>query len=129
MPKISPKEYGTDWDKVAEGAVVPDGRYVARVSDVQEREGKESGNPYLNIELTIQEPEEFLGRKLWDVFMLSANALWKLRNFCKTIGFDLTGAAELDTDDLQDLVVGVQVTTEVYQERERNRVKGYFTAK
>jgi hypothetical protein len=86
-------------------------------------------------ELTIfgpAEQEEFVGRKLFENFMLSGEGLFRTRNFLEAGGKDEDFTLE-DTDQL----VGIEVAAAVQVEPERtapsgekysprNRVKKYF---
>ncbi len=121
-----PKLMKTDWKAVAKQELIPEGKVSARLDKVEERTAKESQNPYWNFEFTLTGPEEVVGRKVWDVFMLDTKSLWKLRNFCECIGIELEGQRDLDTDELMGQDVGLQIAHEVYESRTRNRVKGYF---
>ncbi len=124
-----PKLVKVDWKEVAKQELIPEGKVVARHDKVEERTAKETQNPYWNFEFTITQPEEVVGRKVWDVFMLDTKSLWKLRAFCDCIGIELEGQRDIDTDELVGQDVGLVITHETYEGRERNRVKGYFAAK
>ena len=125
---MSPKLMKTDWKAVAAQELIPAGKVSARLDKVEERTGRaEPHNVYWNFEFTLTGPEDVVGRKVWDVFMLDVKSLWKLRNFCECIGIELAGQRDLDTDELMGQDVGIQIAHETYEGRERNRVKGYFT--
>lgn len=125
-----PKLMKVDWKEVAKQELIPEGKVVARLDKVEPRDAKaEPHNPYWNFEFTITQPEEVVGRKVWDVFMLDTKSLWKLRAFCECIGIELEGQRDIDTDELVGQDVGLVITHEEYEGRTRNRVKGYFAAK
>ena len=119
MPRIH-----ANWDEVAAGTLIPEGRYPARIDKVEERTSS-AGNEYWNVEFTIIDGE-YEGRKLWGVFMLSPQALWKLRALAQACGLDLSGERELDSEELVGQEVGIVVTTEEYDGQTRNRVNQFF---
>lgn len=123
-----PKLMKVDWPEVAKQELIPAGKVLARLDKVEERQAKETQNLYWNFEFTITQPEEVVGRKVWDVFMLDTKSLWKLRTFCECIGIELEGQRDIDTDELVGQDVGLVITHETYEGRDRNRVKGYFLA-
>lgn len=119
-----------NWEDVAKQELIPAGQVAARLDKIEERTGKEEPhNVYWNFEFTLIAPEEVVGRKVWDVFMLDVKALWKLRNFCQCIGIELEGQRDVDTAELEGQEVGLQIGHETYEGRERNRIKGYFEYK
>jgi len=125
-----PKLMKVDWKEVAKQELIPEGKVLARLDKVEPRKAKEEPhNPYWNFEFTITQPEEVVGRKVWDVFMLDVKSLWKLRNFCECIGIELEGQRDIDTNELVGQDVGLVISHETYEGRTRNRVKGYFAAK
>jgi len=117
---------GIDWAKVAEGQLVPEGRHPARIDKIEERESQsEDPKPYWGITFTITDGDA-TGRKVWDVFMLEPQNLWKLRNLASECGIDLEGRDDLDSEELLSKDVGIVVSHDVYEGQTRNRVKGYF---
>jgi len=117
--------FKTNWDEVAKNELIPDGRYGARIDKVDERTSKDKGNTYWNIEFTITD-EAALGRKVWGVFMLTPNSLWKLRQLYEALGQDPSGEQELDSNELVGLDVGVVLGTEEYQGKIRNKIASFY---
>lgn len=121
MPKLQ-----VNFDDVAVSEVVPEGRFSARIDNVEERTGKtEPHNTYWNVEFTIQD-EPVVGRKVWDVFMLQPQSLWKLKRLMQCANVSPEGRMDLDSDELLGQEVGVVVAHEAYEGQARARVKGYF---
>jgi len=116
---------GINWDDIAAQAVIPEGRYPARVDDVEQRTSEE-GNEYLNVTFSITEGE-LEGRKVWGVFMKEPQHLWKMRQLCEAAGIDLAGRDDFDTDELKDLEVGIIVKNRIYQGAERSSAQGFFS--
>jgi len=119
-----------NFDEIAAAEPVEEGTYLARIDDVQERTGQQPPhNPYWNVELTIQD-ERALGRKVWDVFMLQPQSLWKLKRLLQCVGLQVDGRRSLDTDDeLRGREVIIKVVNELYEGQLRSRVKGYLPVK
>ena len=127
---MSLKLMKVDWKEVAKQELIPEGKVSARLDKVEERKGKdEPHNPYWNFEFTLTGPQEVVGRKVWDIFMLDTKSLWKLRNFCECIGIELEGQRDIDTDELVGQDVGLVITHRSYEGREQNNIKGYFALK
>jgi len=120
MPKLQ-----INFDDIAAGEVVPEGRYSARIDAVEEREGRSTHNPYWNVEFTLQD-EAVVGRKVWDVVMLTPQSLWKLKRLAKCAGLNVDGRLDIDTEELIGQEVGLVVANETFEGNLRTRVKGYF---
>jgi len=121
MPKLN-----VNFDDVAVSEVVPEGRYSATIDGVEERVGQaEPHNQYWNVEFTIQD-QPVVGRKVWDVFMLQPQSLWKLKRLMQCANMPTEGRADLDSEELLGQEVGVVVMHETYEGQVRSRVKGYF---
>lgn len=108
---------------------VPAGQYNARITNAEEKMGKE--HPYINVEITLGgNGDQFDNRKVWDVLSLSPGALFKLKGFLRCIGYseeDLSGSLDFETTDLVGAEVGVQLKIEQSEEYgAQNRVKKYF---
>lgn len=56
---------------------VPTGWYLASITDAEVRESK-TGNDYVWLELTIQQPEQYAGKKVWNNASLQSHALFTL---------------------------------------------------
>ena len=116
-----------NWDDVQKNEVIPDGKYTARIDKVEERIAEKSKNTYWNVEFTLTD-DAVAGRKVWGVFMLQPNALWKLRTLYEALGIDTSGEADLDTNDILQQEVGVVLNTEEYQGKVRNKIASFFAA-
>jgi hypothetical protein len=85
------------------GATVPDGRYAAKIIAVEQKEGKESGEPYVELtwEITSQKCN---GRELWfDNYSLQPQALWRLKGMLEAMEVEVPdGEQDIDFDELID---------------------------
>jgi len=79
------------------GATIPDGRYAAKVTAVEQKEGKESGEPYVELtwEVTSQKCS---GREVkFDNYSLQPQALWRLKGLLEALEIDVPDD-EMDVD-------------------------------
>ena len=69
--------------------------------EVDNLESKTSGadKPYLSMTYKVVDDPDYAGRKLFDNISLAENALWRLKDFTKSIGVDV--ASSFDTEDFQ----------------------------
>jgi hypothetical protein len=124
---MSPLLSGIAWDDIAKGEIIPEGKYAARIDKVEEKISKPpKNNPYWQLTFTLLE-EPFTGRKAWDKFMLSVDALWKLKNLLDAIGIEVKGESDLDSSDLLGQEVGIVIKHETYENQLKHRVQGFFS--
>jgi len=99
------------------------GVYDFRVAKIEQRTGKTSGKPYLNIELECLD-EDFTGRRVFDICSLGESSLWRLKAFAVACGVDIED--EFDTDDFIGEECSATVDIESSEEYgDQNRVKQY----
>ena len=77
---------------------IPTGDYVVEIEKVENRTAK-SGNAMLNITFNVMEGEHE-GRKVFDFYVLTEKALWKLKDLLVAVGVDTEGMVDLDAEDL-----------------------------
>lgn len=106
MPKVTRKRGGTvisvDLSDVQSGGLIPDGRYQAKIIEAEEKKGKESGEPYLQLTWEITS-EKCNGRNVrFDNYSLQPQALFRYRALLESLGIDIEdkGATDVDFDDL-----------------------------
>lgn len=69
---------------------LPDGRYFARVAQVNLAFGRESNKPYFDVEFVIEEPEAYADRSVWSVLSFAPRALrWTIQRLNAIAGYDL----------------------------------------
>jgi len=102
-------------DKEASSTVldpVPMGWYKVTISDVELKEVKNApapgkknnvGKPFYSIEATINEPEQYEGRKLFTNAMLFEGALYTISQIMKAMGIDVE-AGEVEVPEIEELV-------------------------
>ena len=77
---------------------IPAGDYVVEIEKVENRTAK-SGNEMLSLTFNVVEGE-YEGRKIFDLYVLTEKALWKLKDLLVAVGVDTEGMVDLDVDDL-----------------------------
>ncbi len=83
------------------GATVPDGRYAAKISAVEQKEGKESGEPYLELTWEITS-KKCNGRELrFDNYSQQPQALWRLKGLLEALEVEVPdGEMDIDFDEI-----------------------------
>lgn len=102
--------------------VLPAGDYTLEIDNVEEQTSK-SGNQMLRITYKVAEGEH-AGRLLFEYYVLTENALWKLQELFVALGIEANGDVSFTPDDL----VGQHITGEIEIEEsnqygEQNRLK------
>lgn len=89
------------WDQVAEGYVLPEGKYVLRI--VEARAGQsQSGEQRVEIQFVVLAPDKHKGRKVTIFYNFNAPGLRALRELLQGIGFEVPSkAAALNLSKLE----------------------------
>ena len=104
MPQVN-----VDFSDVQEFELLPEGDYVVEIEEVEVKQSS-TGKAMMSLQMTVREPEEHQGRKLFDNMMLEGNALWRTKRELNAILGDVPdGAFNFDTEDLVGTQVGVYV--------------------
>lgn len=109
------------------GKAVPDGNWLAEVVSVEEKEGSESGEPYLKWKWKVKEgPGK--GGAVYDNTSLQPQALWKLRGLLESLGFDVPdGAMDFDESDAVGEEAILEIVNEQYNKKDQPRVVSYLS--
>jgi hypothetical protein len=83
------------------GATVPDGRYAAKIVAVEQKEGKESGEPYLDVTWEITS-KKCNGREVrFDNYSQQPQALWRLKGLLEALEIEVPdGEMDIDFDEI-----------------------------
>lgn len=102
---------------------LPVGQYPAVVSEIERvAESKKSGQPFLKFTFRVT-MEEYEGRKLFDNYSLSADALWKLAKTLEALGYPVVGKKiALDYQMLLGAPCQLVVGQGIYQGKIKNEV-------
>lgn len=99
---------------------IPAGKYLMEVTDYREGKASETaknpGATTISWELTVADdgynPDEYVGRKVFENQTIVDNSLWRLKAFLGACGFDVSGEIDFDPDEVVNSTlvckVGVQ---------------------
>lgn len=108
------------------GRTIDDGWAHGRIKEAELTESKQ-GNEMFNLKWEAQRGK--VKATVFDHIVLTANALWKLRNLLEACGVDVPeGDMKLSEEDLVDLECEIEITNEEYEGKERPRVTAYKAA-
>lgn len=109
----------------ASRSVLPDGVYEVVVEEVEDKEGKESGIPYMNLRLSVRKNERPVGGSIWDIISMSENAAFRLANFLDAVGAPEDG--DVSSQWFKGKKAFAKLITDTYNDEPRNKVKSYLT--
>jgi len=116
----------TGVDVTGGGKLLPEGPIQLELKEIEEKEGEDSGKPYLEGRFEVAEPGENEGVTVYDNFSLQPKALWKLRSVMEAGGIQtVDGPMSIDLDELVGIVVVGDIIHEEYKGKQKNRVNGY----
>lgn len=109
------------------GRPVPDGNYNAFINKVTEEEGQNSGEPYLHCVYKIGDGTKHAGATIHDNISLQPQSLWRFRTLLECMGYEVEdGPMDIDLEDILEETVGIEVTNEEYEGRDRPRITGFM---
>lgn len=95
---------------------IPEGTYVCRIAEVREHLTRE-GAPRWGMRLEVVEGE-YAGRTAaWDSLIFSERGLPRVKQVLQRFGFEVSGAIELEPQDLVDLRARAQCLLEEYEDK------------
>ena len=101
-----------------------EGQHVVKLIDIEETESQ-AGNDMLNATFQVTKGAS-TGAKLYDNFVLTEKALWKLQSFLVAIGMKADGKIMLDLDHLIGKSCIVEVAHEEYEGKTRARIQEFI---
>jgi Protein of unknown function (DUF669) len=83
------------------GATIPDGRYAAKIIAAEQKEGKESGEPYMELTWEVTS-KKCNGREVrFDNYSLQPQALWRLKGLLEALEVEVPdGEMDIDFDEI-----------------------------
>lgn len=87
---------------------IPEGLYNVVIDKVELTTTKEAGNPMIKATLKVQDAP-YKNRLVWDNFVLTPTALWKLKSFLDAIGSKLAEAENVTESDILNAMKGAAV--------------------
>lgn len=100
-----------------------EGQHVVKLVEIEETESQ-AGNDMLNATFQVVKGQS-TGAKLYDNFVLTEKALWKLQSFLTAIGMKADGQVVLDLDKLIGKTCIVEVEHEEYEGKTRARIQEF----
>jgi hypothetical protein len=111
---------------------VPDGTYLVRVLEADEKDRSDGNGTYLNMVSEIVDPEKMandkaIGLKVFDLLTMSEKAMWRIVNMLDACYPPKFNGGEIPNNIVGRLMV-LKVKNETYNGKENLRVKQYHTA-
>lgn len=113
-----------DFSGVKSIEALEEGTYMATIEVVEETVAKSSGNPMLKVKYSV----DGTNNKLFDNFVLTDAAMWKLKELLGSLGYDTSEIVDLDVNELVGQQVQLIVIQEEYEGNTVNRVKKILPA-
>lgn len=101
-----------------------EGQHVVKLIEIEETESQ-AGNDMLNATFQVVKGAS-TGAKLYDNFVLTEKALWKLQSFLVAVGMKADGKIILDLDKLIGKTCIVEVAHEEYEGKTRARIQEFI---
>ncbi len=101
-----------------------EGQHVVKLIEIEETESQ-AGNDMLNATFQVVKGTS-TGAKLYDNFVLTEKALWKLQSFLVAVGMKADGKVVLDLDKLVGKTCIVEVAHEEYDGKTRARIQEFI---
>ena len=101
-----------------------EGQHIVKLVEIEETESQ-AGNDMLNATFQVVKGAS-TGAKLYDNFVLTEKALWKLQSFLVAVGMKADGKVVLDLDKLIGKTCIVEVAHEEYDGKTRARIQEFI---
>lgn len=112
------------------GATIPDGRYAAKITAFEQKEGKESGEPYLELTWEVTS-KKCNGREVrFDNYSQQPQALWRLKGLLEALEIEVPDdEMEIDFDEIisdeTECIIEVTSQTSPDGDKKYARVTGH----
>lgn len=100
-----------------------EGQHIVKLVEMEETESQ-AGNDMLSATFQVVKGQS-TGAKLYDNFVLTEKALWKLQSFLIAVGMKADGKMVLDIDKLIGKTCIVEVEHEEYEGKTRARIQEF----
>lgn len=118
------KKMKLDFSGVEAYVKCAEGQHVVKLVEIEETESQ-AGNDMLNATFKVVKGAS-TGATLYDNFVLTEKALWKLQSFLLAIGMKADGKVVLDLDKLIGKTCIVEVAHEEYEGKTRARIQEFI---
>lgn len=105
---------------------VSEGVHTAKVVEILEKTSQ-GGDPMLQFAFEVTKGDDKGGR-VFESFVLTDKALWKLKSFLQAIGMKADGKLKLDLDKLIGKVCDIEVFWDEYNGQTRAKISDYYKA-
>jgi len=112
-----------DFSDVQSFVKCEEGTHQVKLKKVEEKVAS-SGNEMLSMQFEVVSGVS-TGATLYDNFVLTDKALWKLKSFLEIVGMKADGRVALDTDKLVGKKCLVEVGHEEYNGKQQSRILDY----
>lgn len=112
-----------DFSNVEAYVKCAEGQHIVKLTEIEETESQ-AGNDMLNATFQVVKGQS-TGAKLYDNFVLTEKALWKLQSFLVAVGIKADGKVVLDLDKLIGKTCIVEVAHEEYEGKTRARIQEF----
>ena len=112
-----------DFSSVPTREPLEEGIYTVTIETAEETPAKSSGNPMIKVKYAVEGHDQ---NKLFDNFVLTPAALWKLKELLTALGYETSDIVNMDVQDLVGQQVQVKVIQEMYDGNMTNRIKKIF---
>ena len=128
---MSPNMISVNFEGVEAGMSyvhIPEGDYSFKVVKVQQKEGQDSGKPYLLFSLKAQTGNpKGVNKVIPHTCSLTKNSLWNLRNLLEAAGKTIPPKAiKIDLDKLVGLTLAGSVVDDEYEGKKKSVVAAFF---
>lgn len=110
-----------DFSNVPSREPLPEGIYDVSIAKVEDTTSK-NNNPMLKIEFDVLTPG-YEKRKLWSYYVLTADAMWKMKELCDAVGLSTDEVVTMDTAEFVGLTCKASVGQRVYEGNVTNEIK------
>lgn len=117
------KKMKLDFSNVEAFIKCAEGQHVVKLVEIEETESQ-AGNDMLNATFKVVKGQS-TGANLYDNFVLTEKALWKLQSFLMAVGMKADGKVLLDLDKLIGKMCIVEVAHEEYDGKTRARIQEF----
>ena len=100
-----------------------EGEHIAILKEVEEKVSS-SGSDMLSVKFEVTKGSS-TGATVYDNFVLTEKALWKLKSYLEVVGMKATGKIQIDLDKLIGKACIIQVKYEEYDGKQRSTIDGY----
>lgn len=105
---------------------VSEGIHTAKVVEILQKESQ-GGDDMLQFAFEVTKGKD-KGNRVFEPFVLTDKALWKLKSFLQAIGMKADGKLKIDLDKLVGKVCDIEVFWDEYNGQTRAKISDYYKA-